>query len=419
MFPLRCVLERRGKAGLLEDGCLKFRQCSLTSRDVSYLMEFVLDECCEIPLRGIIFWHCQFDTKDDLMMQLLVQFFSTLKLSCIEFDSPSIGNGRISEMIQGSRDSLTELIFTWSFARAASVNRHLVFDSLHQLKKLTLNFNGLEFFADMDSDLIAALSKMNLMEELKLDGWTIRDWTFCDFVHSIQQLSLLRLLQLSNVRGLTPASLEKLAELAFGGCLHLIQCKTLFHNATCERIASFLQKLSVPSLYVAYGSLSRALQRAILRFIGMNKDPCKLTKLSWVETAFGIQEFELLLQLLPAVRLSSLFIHAVTLAEEEDHNQRSQQLELALSHNISLEEFWFADSGHRQQLFAFPSIVNRNKRDHFVQRFLQTVSMTETHSPVLLVHALAKLTAWGEQGASDVQKLLTLRFSILVQSRND
>ena len=429
---------------LEKEGILTFHNCEVKHKDIQALANCVCESAT--PLKTIAFERCRFDVRDDdgKTLEALRDFFASVapSLQKVVFHTPTLSNKRVAQILYGARDSIQELSFSWSFARAATWNRHLVFQQLHQLHTLVLKYEGLEYFAEMDaSDFAMALQQSNSMErlvKLEFHGWNIRDMKLRVLVDAIQRMPCLKVLHLERISELTPSSLEVLGQLGKNGHdddddddmnnnhrhglqeLRLVEHRRMLDNATSEQIRSFVQSLSVQTLVIRRYRLARSVVRSLLRAVGNDDDDsghhgsCRLSNFSLHESAFGQQEFELLFEVLPAMTLRSLEIDQFAITPAEFYH-REDDIVMALRQNTSLTEFQFSGGGYcMASSDRILPILERNQRSHFVDRLLQKVSILDPTSPMLLTHAIATLLR-DRDGTTDVQRLLTNRISVLAQ----
>ena len=417
MFRLEDLLRSQWDV-FLENGALVFHNCALQRREVEQLQHYI--DQSGVPLKSIQFERCHLDARDEETIRLLRDFSGTNSLKNIVFNTPTLSNERVAEILDGCRDNIQQLLFTWSFARAATLNRDLVFGRLHQLHTLVLKYGGLEFFAEMDSDFSRTLPTLEKLEVLEFHGWTIRDVRFRELIESIRCMTSLRILHFEKIEGLTCASLASLGDLAtvedgINGVeeLRFHRIRGMLANATNTEVESFLSFLHVKKLELQDCNLTRPVVRAILRGMG---DPniCSLSMLSLHESAFGREEFEVLIEVLPRTTLRSLSIDQVAVSMQE--YDWSGRFEAALSKNMTLTNLHFTDRMHqrlpRSREERIQRLMKRNQRGLFVNRVLKELSIMDQSTPFLLSHAFARLMV-DDEATSDVQRLLTNRVSLM------
>ncbi|KAL7575547.1 hypothetical protein ACA910_020123 [Epithemia clementina (nom. ined.)] len=425
MFPLSDRL-RTQRQVLAQEGALVLPGCIIKQKDAVELIGCV-DES-PTPLSRISLLKCKIDAREVGTLSLLQLIFDRPSLRKVVLDTPTLSNELVAEMLSGARDYIEELSFTWSFARAAALNRHKVFEQMHQLRSLTLTYHGLEYFSEMDSDFASAVRTMERLKNLELCGWTVRDVKLRELVDSIKCMPSLKRLHLERIRGLGPMSLPVFGELdaeqddAIGlEELSLCRCKSIFDDASVEEITSFIGNLNVPRLVLEKCFFTRQLVRAILRAVG---EPSlgTFSSLSLEESAFGRGEFELLLEILPTTKLTTLHFNQISVSLHDTLREMDSfhRFEAALTKNKTLTNFKFLNARGDDDIPSSVKkiiwgILRRNKRAHYVERALKSISIVDPVSPFLFTCAIARLLV-DDEGTTDVHRLLTNRISVLTGS---
>ena len=212
MFQLRDQVHQQRVMNLTR-GFLSFYDCMVKVEDVRALMDHVaLCTSKGFYLRHITFEFCRFHEHDGTLEALQEFFQTTDTIRSISFVKNRLSNQDIARVLQGAHN--TELMIILPGGTASLHHRHEIVHSCHaRVEKLFLDYKGAVNFAALDDDMVATLSKLQCLQLMRLDGWTMTDSSFSKLVWGIRSMATLKSLHIGRIRGLTTASLIELGRL--------------------------------------------------------------------------------------------------------------------------------------------------------------------------------------------------------------
>ena len=212
MFQLRDQVRQQRLMNLTR-GFLSFYDCMVKLEDVRALVEHVA-QCARkgIFLRHLTFEFCRFHEDDGTLEALKDFFHQTTSIESISMVKNHLNNTNIARMLDGAHNK--ELIVILPGGNDAFLHRDLILTACqNKVEKLFLDFKGSMNYAELDSGMVASLSRMRRLQVLRLDGWTMTDSVFADLVKGIRRNATLKSLHLGRIRGLTTASMSKIVTL--------------------------------------------------------------------------------------------------------------------------------------------------------------------------------------------------------------
>ncbi|KAL7575553.1 hypothetical protein ACA910_020129 [Epithemia clementina (nom. ined.)] len=248
MFQLRDQV-RQQRVMNLTRGFLSFYDCMVKIDDVQALVDHVAS-CARkgFLLRHMTFEFCRFH-DDDGTLEALQDFFrhTATAIESISFVKNHLSNADIARVLDGAHNK--ELMIILPGGNASYLHRHLILSSQCHVENLNLDFKGAVNYADLDEDMVAAICKLQRLEKMRLDGWTMTDETFAQLITGIRCNATLKSLHLGRIRGLTTASSSELVKL--GTYLPQLVLVSSQDNTNNSQSSSSLSRQGLEELHIS------------------------------------------------------------------------------------------------------------------------------------------------------------------------